>query len=333
MMEPKLQNKEEIQTKIRKFSQSAKWKNFLTFLVFIAIAFVFWTLQYFQQRFEVEVSIPVYYVEIPNETTITNQLPDKINIHLIDKGTALFNSFLRKNPKAIEISLKDILPQKNTFVIDQTTIYRLVHDRLTGTSDVKSISPEKIEINYAPLSQKDLPVRLDGVLLPAPGYILHDSIIVSPGIITAYGDKNSLDTINYISTVPVDIKDISKDMERSLDLAIPQQLRLSANKVKLTIQVEEYTEKIIELPITCANLPENRIIRFFPSTAKVYIQTGLSHYAGLKASDFAIDLNYNELIQNSSTSSISLKLSQFPSEILNYRIEPEIIEFLIEKKS
>ena len=331
MMELKPQNKEEIQTKAREFFKTTRWKNFLIFLVFVAIAFVFWTLQYFQQRFEANVYIPVYYTEIPEEIIVTNQLPEKIDIEVLDKGTILLNYFLRKTPEPIEINLKDIPLKRKTYTVNSPILYKLIQERLMSSSEIKSISPERIEIEYSPLAQKELPIKLDGDLSPAPGYVFSDTLTLFPEKVMVYGDSKTLDSLTFMPTIPIEKKDINQDLDLLLDLSAPQHVRLSEKKVRLTLHVEEYTEKTLELPVTCPNLPADRIIRFFPSTVEVRVQVGLSHYAEINNSDFRIDLDYHKLALSNSAI-YRLELSKFPPEILNYYIVPATIEFLIEEK-
>jgi Uncharacterized protein conserved in bacteria len=331
MKEHKPQDKKDIQEKIREFAQTPKWKSFLTFLVFITLAFIFWIIQYYQQRFEVEVAIPVRYMEIPAELVVTNQLPDKIDIKISDKGTVLLNYILTKKFEPIEINLRETTIGKGIHTVSRDKIYRYLNDRLPGSGEIRSIFPETIEIEYSPLEQKELPVKLNGILLPAPGYATSDSLKISPETVTVFGDSESLDALGFILTDPIEHRNITLNIDQSINLVIPQNIRLSRNNVQLTLHVEEYTEKTFEIPIKCFNLPEDCIIRFFPSTAKVYVQVGLSHYAKLTESDFAININYNKLL-NKATSSHCLELNKFPPEVLNYQLTPEIVEFLVEQK-
>lgn len=331
-MEHKSKNKKEIQKKLREFFQSTKWKNFLTFLVFVALAFIFWIVQYFQQRFEADVYIPVYYSEIPDEIVITNRLPEKIDAKVVDKGTMLLNYYFKKNLDPIEINLSGIPLERNNYTVDQQTIYKQVQDRLVSLSEIKAIFPEKIEIEYSPLAQKIVPVKLDGILSPASGYIISDSLTISPKEVIVYGDAKTLDSLSFVLTTPIEKKDINQYLNIDLDLLAPSHVRLSEKKVRLTLQVEEYTEKVFELPIICSNLPPDHIIRFFPSMVEVHVQVGLSHYAETNVSDFEIDLDYDQLILSNSAS-YQLELNKFPSEILNYHIIPETVEFLVEQKN
>lgn len=329
-MTDKLRNKKEIQKKIREFSQTPKWKDFLTFFVFVVLAFIFWIIQYFQQRFEVEVSVPISYTEVPADIVLSDSIPEKISLKIQDKGTTLLSYYTTKKPQPIEISLKDISPQKRTYIVNQITINHLLQERLNSSSEIKSVSLDKIEVGYSPLQQKEVPVKLNGMLLPASGYVISDSITIDPRTVIAYGDSNRIDTLTYILTTPIENREINRNLDLSLDLQVPPNIRLSKNKAHLTLQVEEYTEKMIEVPVICSHLPSDRIIRFFPSTVEVYVQIGLSHYAEMDSSKVKIDLDYRKLLEGSSTS-YYLELTEFPPEVLNYRIVPEIVEFLVEQ--
>jgi YbbR domain-containing protein len=158
-----------------------------------------------------------------------------------------------------------------------------------------------------------------------------NSIAIEPAFVTVYGDNATLDTLSAVKTVRLDKKNIDKKMNFSSQLSIPAGTRLSVDMVKLTTDVEEYTEKSFTLPILCYNLPENRTVRFFPSTVELYVQVGLSKYPLLSEADFEIGADYNNLIKQTSMN-YPLALTKNPQWLVNYRIVPEVVEFLVEQK-
>lgn len=324
-------DKEKIQGRARIFFRSKQWKNFLVFFTFVVLASVFWALQYFRQKNEFEVPISIHYTHIPPEVVLSNNLPQKITLHVQDKGGAWLN-YSVNSLLAIDINLKNISLHKTSYVVEQSVLYSLICENLLPTTQLKSFFPEQIEINYALLSKKELPVVMHGTILPAPGHMFSDSIRIEPANVIAYGDKTSLDTLREISTSLLNYKNISKNWAISAQLKAPEGIRLSVEQVRLSAEVEEYTEKNFELPILCDNVPSNRMVRFFPSTVDVFVQVGLSKYAQISSSNFEIKVDYNELIERNATS-CSLKLTRKPVGIGNYRIVPEVIEFLVERKS
>jgi len=333
-MHHKIINKKEIIRKTGSFLRSQRWRNTLVFFSFILLASGFWALQYIHQTFEFEVPIQVYYEHIPGDVIVSGKLPQEIVLHVQDKGS-VFLSYMTKRKKqslSIVIDLGDVSLNRTTYVISQGVLHNLIVDKLLTTTQLKSFSPDKIEINYVQSEKKELPVAINGTISPASGYLLTDSIRIKPDRVVAYGNKQVLDTLHEIQTAPLNYSITNKDWTVSADLQAPEGIRLMTDQVELSASIEEYTEKIFELPVVCYNLPPNYKIHFFPSTVELGVKVGLSKYSQLSQSNFEIALNYNDL-KEKSTANCSISLTRKPLWLENYRIVPEVIEFLIEEKA
>lgn len=306
----------------------------MVFFSFVGLASGFWALQYFRQKFDFEVPINVYYTHIPVGIALSEDIPQKINLHVQDKGSAYLNYKFKERKEALSITvdLAAISPYKTSYIIDQIALRNLIDEKLSATTQLTLFSPDRIEINYSPLSQKELPVVINGTVLPASGYLFMDSILIEPAQVVVYGNKASLDTLREIHTKPLDYRDIDKDWTVSAELQAPEGIHLPVNNVNLSASVEEYTEKTFELPVICNNTPANRYVHFFPSTVELIIKVGLSKYTQLSKSNFEIAVNYNDLI-GKHTANCSLTLTLRPKEVESYRIVPNVIEFLIEQKN
>jgi len=124
---------------------------------------------------------------------------------------------------------------------------------------------------------------------------------------------------------------IQNNLDLTLKLQIPKGLLSSVQKVRITAGVEEYAEKRFELPIVCLNCPEDIHVRFFPSTAEIVCYVSLNHYASLSAENLQIGIDYEELIQNTEVSILPALLRK-PQWLTDYRIIPELVEYLREQK-
>jgi len=332
ILKPK--NKEKIKGKTEAFLSSKGWKNAPVFLGFIVLASGFWMLQYFQEKFEFEIPMKVNYMHIPAGIALSDKLPQIITLHVQDKGSAFLNYKYksRKQPLSITINMGTISLNRTSYLIDPSTLYALITDQLFATTQLKTYSPDRIEINYSPLAQKELPIGIHGTISPAFGYLFLDSIRIEPSQVIAFGAKNALDTLQIIRTKALNYNNINNHWTVSAELQAPEGIHLSIDHVMLSAETEEYTEKTFELPVLCNNIPSNRKIHFFPSTIELSVKVGLSKYSQLSKTDFEIAVNYNDLKEKSSTN-CSLTLTQKPRWVDNYRIIPEVIEFLIEQKS
>ena len=327
-------NKEEILRRTEVFFNSQQWKNTLLFFSFVLLASCFWMLQYFRQRIEFEVPVRIEYVHTPAWATLSGKLPQEITLYVQDKGSAYLNYLhkQKKNSLFISVDLEMISPSKTSYVVENAVLNNLINENLSSTTQLKSFSPDKIEINYSLLAQKELPVVIDGTISPASGYLFLDSILIEPAKAVAYGNKNALDSLWEIRTLPLNYQAIDKDWTIFAGLQIPEGIGLSVDNVKLSATVEEFTEKTFELPVVCYNLPSNLRVHFFPSTVELNVRVGLSEYSQLSKANFEIAVDYNDLKAKDSAN-CSLTLTRKPLWLKTYRIVPDVIEFLFEQKN
>jgi len=333
-MKLKQVNKEEILGKSRVFFHSNRWNNTLVFFCFVLLASCFWALQYFYQKFDFEVPVPIRYVNTPARVALSGNLPKEITLYVQDKGNA-YLSYSRKKKKQsffININLESISSSGTSYTIEQPVLLNLINEKLISTTQLKSFYPDKLEINYSILAQKELPVIINGTIFPALGYLFSDSIFIEPAKVLAYGDENNLDTFHEIQTTALDYDNIDKNWTALVDLQIPEGVRLSVEQVKLSANVEEFTERTFELPIVCNNLPSHLKIHFFPSKVDLNVRVGLSKYSQLSKSNFEIAVDYNDLVAKNSMN-CSLNLTKKPLWLKSYSIVPDVIEFLLEQKS
>ena len=329
-MEIKRIDKEKLTKKAKVFFHSQKWNNILVFFIFVILAFCFWIMQYFQQKIERDITISIHYTNIPNEIILNDSTPEELTVRISDKGTAFLKYYYNKENLKVNIDLQDISLDKNTYTIDRTQLNYKILDILSNTTQLLSFKPENLQVRYSPLQKKELPIHINGKISPAPGYIFTDSLHIEPAKVWVYGDKKGLDTLQYISTINIKKENIQKDLKLDIQLELPKGTRLSAEQVNISSRIEEYTEKVFELPVICHDLPENTDIRFFPSTVEVTCQIALSKYSLLTEKDLMINVNFNDIIKNPGTN-VTLDLTQKPEWMISYRIVPETIEFLIEK--
>jgi len=325
-------NKREIQGKIGVFFHSKEWKNALLFFSFVVLASVFWALQYYRQKFEFEVPVRVFYEHVPPEIAISDSLPKEIKLQVQDTGSAYLSYMIKKKRSLfVTVDLEAISLYNTYYLVDRPVLYSLIGKKLFASTQLTAFSPDKIEINYSPLVQKEVPVTIQGTIAPASGYLFSDSIRIEPDQVVVYGSQSALDTLREIRTMPLDYRITNTGWSVSADLQVPEGIHPAVGRVKLSASIEEYTEKIFEIPVRCNNLPSNRKIHFFPSFVEVAVKVGLSKYAQLSKSDFEIAVDYNKLRMKNSTN-CSLTLTHKPLEVESYRIIPNVIEFLIEQK-
>ena len=128
----------------------------------------------------------------------------------------------------------------------------------------------------------------------------------------------------------VQLEGIATTREMTVRLDLPAGVKADIETVKLTIPVEEFTEKKISLPVISHDIPENYILRIFPSSVEIACNLPLSQFRELTEEMFEILIPFSEFEENQATGKIPVRLTRRPSWVSNPVIIPGEVEFIIE---
>jgi len=316
--------------KINVFLHRQKWKETLIFLAFVLLAFGFWYLQSLQQDYEIEKTIQVRYRNVPHEIAFTDSVPEKVTVRIRDKGSVLLNYSFGRTFNPIEINMKDMPVDKGEIVLERKDIESDIYKQLIASTVLVSYDPPQINVTYSKRMEKELPVEFNGNIQYAPGFHRAGDITINPSVVQVYAAQSVLDTLKSIKTVYADIKKANKTITRALQLQKPEEAAINPESITITIPIEEYTEKTLDIPVTITGAPADYTIRLFPATIKVTASLPLSKYKDLEADQFDIRIPFSELEQNL-TGMTSVQLSKKPNWIRSTSLSPDKIEFILEQ--
>ena len=142
---------------------------------------------------------------------------------------------------------------------------------------------------------------------------------------TIYGPEEVIDTVRAVRTVMVSKTNVSESFSESVPLdMLGGKIRCNTKEVRVTVEVEKYTEKDIEVPIRVADNPK---LRFFPETLSVKCLVAMKDYATIVPEDFtvAIDKEQLEALQPL----LDVRLASWPNTIQILSTHPDKVEYLI----
>jgi len=319
-----------VRLKTKAFLNSQKWKEALVFFCFVLLSFGFWMLQSLQEEYEIEITIPVRYTDVPPEISFNRTLPDHITVRIRDKGSVLLNYKFGRTFVPIEANIKSKIKKSGKLIISRQLIESKIKKQLISTTTLLSFDPRSIEESYSERREKALPVVFDGSIQTSAGYKISGDIQILPSTVQVYANNAVLDTLSSIHTVFTTITKGDKDITRRIRLQHINGATIKPSIVTVTIPIEEYTEKTLTIPIVCPDLPPNYTLRTFPSIAKVNCIIPLSQFKDVTSDDFAIQISFTDLEQNV-TGSLPLQLTKKPDWVDITAIMPGKIEFILEQ--
>ncbi len=319
-----------IRIEIKAFLHRQKWKEALIFFFFVLLALGFWLLQSLQQEYEIDINIPVKYKNVPPDISFTETPPEAITVKVKDKGSVLLNYSFGRSFAPIEANMKDQPEKTGKLVINRKSIESDIKKQLIATTSLVSFEPQQIEVAYSKRIKKDIPVVFNGTIQINAGFKISGDITITPHNISVYASDVVLDTLKEVKTVFTEIKKGNKTITRNVQLQKIDGTTFDPASVSVTVPIEEYTEKTLEIPVICTDLPPHYTLRTFPSVVKVSCSVPLSRFKNVSADDFEIRISFADLEQNVS-GTLPLKLNKKPAGVDIATIAPDRIEFILEQ--
>lgn len=317
--------------KIKNFLLSNKSREFLIFSFFFFIAFAFWLLQTLNSDYEAEFAIPIRLKGVPHNVVLTSEPPSELRVKVKDKGTVLLNYLLGKSFFPVNLEFSDYKAKNDRVIVLTSEFEKKIQTQLNVSTRLLSIHPDTLEYIYATGDSKWVPVELVGKVDAAPQYYISDTLF-APDSVLVYAPTKILDAITTAYTKHLQFENISDTLKKRVSLAQIKGAKFVPNAVDLTLPVDIFTEKTVEVPLHGINFPADKVLRAFPSKVRVTFQVGVSRFSKITANDFMINVSYEELLKLGANK-YTVKLKNSPQDISHIRISPQQVDFLIEQVS
>lgn len=166
-------------------------------LVSLMLSLSLWFYVASKGRAEVTVTAPLELRNIPNEMTVTGDVPKNIEVRLQGQERALRN-IQREGKVSGIIDLSRASTGENVLRLSADDV-----KRPSGIS-VTHISPYEIRVRLEPMTRRSfkLNARLKG--RPADGYVV-SGIYISPPRLTVEGPRSAVNSFGLLQTMPIDI--------------------------------------------------------------------------------------------------------------------------------
>ena len=305
-------------------------KDALIFLFFLLLSFTFWFANALNKNRDANIEIPLRYTGIPQDVVISNKVPTEMKVGVKDEGLNLF-AYTRKRILPLNIDIPPASIKSGYMKMTSDQILNRLSHHLRPTTTILNFNPDSIVVTFERLDSVILPIKLISDIELAHQHIFSDSIQINPEHITAYGTKESLDSLKKIYTEPIRFTNLGDSVSITVPLVSTPGVSYSANETEVKINVEMFTEKKVQLPVTFVNVPSKFSIRSFPAFIEVRYNIGLSQY-NTPQDKITVFIDYND-IKKSNQEKLKVKVQSHSPKIFNIRTLPEEIEFIIEERN
>ena len=300
---------------------------FRFFLFFLLLSFTFWTSTKLSNTYIVEESFSIIWINIPNGI-IPSSENQQMNVSISASGIEIL--IYRLINKSINISLSQADFSREKGLIDLRGQEFFIQKQFFENTKLNILNPLFLEFKFSRLEEKVFTVVPQIEINLRAGYLIDSSLKVTPDSILVRGPKSILDTLNSIQSESIIADDLYENFRKIVSLRSIPEIQLSESKVTVEVAVSRYTEKEFLLNIEVINLPLGTRVKLFPPKAKVRVTLPLSVLRTIKASDFNLVVDYNNIFKDAEKK-LDLIMIRRPSSVKKVILEPKKVNYLIRK--
>lgn len=311
-----------------------KSHRFLTFIGFVLLAFSFWLIRSLQLTYHTQIEVPIEYDKLPPNVRYPQNAPEKAIFTIQDVGLQLIQYELQHfEPIHVKLHGKS----SKQLLLGKKALIEEFQKQLSPSTSIITSSPQEISLPLYELRSKRVPVKMNFKPITDQGYIL-SRVSFSPSEVSIFGSAESLKNIN---AVYIDSVGLSKQHEPFVqDIALKSLRRYGIDyakedmHVKVNFGIEALTEQRFELPIDVDSAPEGFHLRLLPNVASVNITLPKSKYKLLSPEQIKLAVSYPTGPSGEIDPGLTLLPVQVvskPDWIVGTRIEPQKVEFILEK--
>ena len=300
---------------------------FRFFLFFLLLSFTFWTSTKLSNTYIVEESFSIIWTNIPNGI-IPSSENQQMNVSISASGIEIL--IYRLINKSINISLSQADFSREKGLVDLRGQEFFIQKQFFENTKLNILNPLILEFKFSRLEEKVFTVVPQIEINLRAGYLIDSSLKVTPDSILVRGPKSILDTLNSIQSESIIADDLYENFRKKVSLRSIPEIQLSESEVTVEVAVSRYTEKEFLLNVEVINLPLGTRVKLFPPKAKVRVTLPLAVLRTIKASDFNLVVDYNNIFKDAEKK-LDLIMIRRPSSVKKVILEPKKVNYLIRK--
>ncbi|MBQ8712500.1 MAG: YbbR-like domain-containing protein [Prevotella sp.] len=315
---------------VRNFFFSSLNKQFLIFLLFLALSGVFWLVMTLNETYEKELEIPVHISNVPKEVVLTSDETDTIRVTVRDKGWMILSYMYGDGLGSINVNYKTYNRGNGYGAVSASELMRHIYAQNPSmTSKITAVKPDKLEFYYNSGAHKRVPVKWSGRVIPEHLYFI-SHVEYWPDSVDVYAAESKLDSISVVYTEALNYAGFRDTLTVECQTAKIRGVKCVPDRVKVGFYTDVLTEESMsDVPITAINMPAGKTLRTFPSKVKVSFVTGVSQYRNLRPEQFVVVADYQEIITRPSEK-CNIYLKAVPQGISRATLEMTQVDYLIE---
>ncbi|ASU33745.1 CdaR family protein [Mucilaginibacter xinganensis] len=299
---------------------------FFTCLVLAVLAWVFTVLS---NTYSYTIKTVLNFKNTPQKRAFHSLQSDTVNATVNGTGWEMLFSKLHKEAGSISVDLRSL--EYKSYIVLSTQLSQ-INTKKEVEQQITGFNPDTLYFDFSNRKVKRVPIQLVTAVKYKHQFSQSGNVILNPAYVIINGPANIIDKIQTWKTDTLESDSISETINTRLTLQPVREGNVSVfpKTVEVTVPVDEYTEKTLEIPVKMINNYNYDDVKIFPQKVKVTFTTALSRYAQTDEDFFEATVDL-DLWRKHGYKVLPVVIFKSPSYCKIVKIEPQNIDFIVKK--
>lgn len=304
---------------------STGFKKSLIFLVFVAIAALFWFILALNDSVQDDFEVKVNIYNVPDSVTFITIPPQKIHVMVRDQGTNLWRNGVFGNAQ-VNIDFKDF-SSDGQFKMRHSELTAALKNVFGPSASLLSSSVDSLSLTYTTLPGKRVPVVVSANLSTAVGKIISERPTVTPSSVVVYSIRSVIDTISKVYTEHFSRQNLEETIDVPVKLQGLPNVRMEPSAVNVKVEVEPLVKKRATVNLQVQNLPEGMDLLLFPSVANVEYYLPMSRFNATSDDRIEVSVDFEDI--HDDVRKLPVNLVYQDQNLLNLQVLTDSVEYTL----
>ena len=299
---------------------------FFTCLVLAVLAWVFTVLS---NTYSYTVKEVLSYKNAPQKRAFHSLQSDTVSAVINGSGWQMLFSKMHPDNTVIPVDLHTL--ETKSYIVLSAQLPQ-INARRDPSQLISGFTSDTLYFDFSNRKVKRLPIQLITLVKYKHQFTQSGSIILKPGYVIVNGPANVIDKMTSWNTDTLRLDSISETITRHLNLQRAKEGNVSIypKSTEVTIPVDEFTEKTLEIPVKLVNNRNYDDVKIFPQKVKVTFTTSLNRYAQTTEDFFEANADL-DLWKKRGYKTLPVVIFKSPAFTKIVKVEPQNVDFIIRK--
>ena len=280
---------------IKDFFKKLKGNNLFPFLFFLLVSCCLWLLQVLNEDYETDIPFSVSILNVPEGIELVDGNEAEVLVRLSDRGSVLLRYKLGKS-HSLAVDFSDFKHRGGTLSLPVSLLKKQIATVVEGTTSIVQYHDDTLYVEVLQ-NRKLLPVKFNGKIDAAEHFEI-TNVVIDPIEVMVSAMPDKLEKMEFVETGYIVKKYLKNDRTFQVNIATDDFMSVEPSMVNVNVSVSPLKIKKVRVPVTQVNFPGPLFAMWLPNEVELSFEVSEANYELIGPSDFAVHLDYKDIISN-----------------------------------